>query len=64
VILPKLYCGLAEYLEVGGPVPGFYGFLEAKTKEITTILTVCLTHFGTMVEVDGDTMRMMEPPKI
>ena len=64
MILPKLYCRLAVYLEAGGPVSGFEEFLEAKAKETTTIPTVCPTHFDTMVEVDGDTMRMMEPPEI
>lgn len=64
MILPKLYCRLAEYLEAGGPVSGFEEFLEAKAKETTIIPTVCPTHFGTVIDVDGDTMRMMEPPKI
>ncbi len=51
-------------MEAGGPVSGFEEFLEAKAKEPTIIPTVCPTHFGTVIDVDGDTMRMMEPPKI
>ncbi len=64
MILPKLYCRLAEYLEAGGPVSGFEEFLEAKAKETTIIPTECPTHFDTVVEVDGGTMRMMEAPRI
>ncbi|MDQ4142995.1 MAG: nuclease [Actinomycetota bacterium] len=63
VVLPKLFRRLAEYLEGGGPVAGFEEFLEAKDEEVIIISTVHPTHFDTMVEVEGDTVRMTEPPE-
>jgi len=63
VIMPKLFRRLAEYLEVGGSVAGFEEFLKAKEEEIIVISTVHLTHFDTVVEVQGDTVRMTEPPE-
>ena len=63
VILPKLFRRLAEYLEGGGPVAGFEEFLEAKAEEIIVISTVHPTHFDTVVEVEGDTVRMTELPE-
>jgi endonuclease YncB( thermonuclease family) len=63
VILPKLFRRLAEYLEGGGPVTGFEEFLAAKAEEVIVISTVHPTHFDTVVEVEGDTVRMTEPPE-
>ncbi len=63
VILPKLFRRLAEYLEGGGSVAGFREFLKAKGEEIIVISTVHPTHFDTVVEVEGDTVRMTEPPE-
>ena len=63
LILPKLFRRLAEYLEAGGSVAGFKEFLEAKDEEIIVISTVHPTHFDTVVEVDGDTVRLTEPPE-
>ena len=63
VILPKLFRRLAEYLEGGGSVAGFKEFLDAKDEEIIVISTVHPTHFDTVVEVDGNTVRMTEPPE-
>jgi hypothetical protein len=63
VILPKLFRRLAEYLEAGGSVGGFKEFLEAKDKEIIVISTVHPTHFDTVVEVEGNTVRLTEPPE-
>jgi hypothetical protein len=63
VILPKLFRRLAEYLEAGGSVAGFKEFLEAKDEEIIVISTVHPTHFDTVVEVDGNTVRLTEPPE-
>jgi hypothetical protein len=63
VIMPKLFRRLAEYLEAGGSVAGFEEFLEAKEEEVIVISTVHPTHFDTVVEVKGDTVRMTEPPE-
>ena len=63
VVLPKLFRRLAEYLEVGGSVAGFEEFLEARDEEVMVISTVHPTHFDTVVEVDGNTVRMTEPPE-
>ena len=63
VILPKLFRRLAEYLEGGGPVAGFEEFLAAKAEELIVISIVHPTHFDTVVEVEGDTVRMTEPPE-
>ena len=63
VIMPKLFRRLAEYLEAGGSVAGFEEFLEAKEEEIIVISTVHLTHFDTVVEVHGNTVRMTESPE-
>jgi hypothetical protein len=63
VVLPKLFRRLAEYLEVGGSVAGFEEFLEARDEEVIVISTVHPTHFDTVVEVEGNTVRMTEPPE-
>jgi hypothetical protein len=63
VILPKLFRRLAEYLEVGGSVVGFKEFLELKAEGITIISTAHFTHFDTVVKVDGNVVRMTEPPE-
>jgi hypothetical protein len=63
VILPKLFRRLAEYLQAGGSVEGFEEFLEAKDEEIIVISTVHPTHFDTVVKVEGNTVRMTEPPE-
>jgi hypothetical protein len=63
VILPKLFRRLAEYLEAGGSVEGFEEFLAARDEEVIVISTVHPTHFDTVVEVKGNTVRMTEPPE-
>jgi len=63
VILPKLFRRLAEYLQAGGSVGGFKEFLKAKEEEIIVISTVHPTHFDTVVEVEGNRVRMTERPE-
>jgi hypothetical protein len=63
VVMPKLSRRLAEYLEAGGSVAGFKEFLEAKDEEGIVISTVHPTHFDTVVEVEGNTVRLTEPPE-
>ena len=63
VILPKLFRRLAEYLEAGGSVVGFKEFLESKAEGITIISEAHFTHFDTVVEVNGNEVRMTELPE-
>ena len=63
VILPKLFRRLAEYLQAGGSVSGFDEFLEARAEGVIVIPDVHATHFDTVVEVEGETVRMTERPE-
>ena len=63
VILPKLFRRLARYLEAGGPVAGFEAFLEAQAEEVMVLPAAHSTHFDTVVEVEGDTVKMTERPE-
>lgn len=63
VILPKLFRRLVEYLQGGGQVAGFDEFLEGRAEEIIIIPGVHATHFDTVVEVEGETVRMTERPE-
>ncbi len=63
VILPKLFRRLAEYMEVGGTVAGFREFLEMKGEGVTIISSAHFTHLDTLVRVDGNVVRMTEPPE-
>jgi hypothetical protein len=63
IILPKLFRRLADYLETGGPVSGFKDHLDDLDERILIISTAHATHFDTIVEVDGDTVRMTEAPE-
>jgi predicted double-glycine peptidase len=50
-------------LQAGGSVAGFIELLKAKDEEIIVISTVHPTHFDTVVEVDGNTATLTEPPE-
>ena len=63
VILPKLFRRLAEYLEGGGLIAGSEGLPDAQDEEVIVVSTVQPTHFDTVVEVEGYTVRMTEPPE-
>jgi len=63
VIMPKLFRRIAEYLEGGGSLEGFKEFLELKNDGLTIISTAHFTHFDTVVEVNGTTVRMTELPE-
>lgn len=63
VILPKLFRRLARFLEAGGPVAGFEAFLEAQAEEVMVLPAAHSTHFDTVVEVEGDTVKMTERPE-
>ena len=63
VILPKLFRRLAVYLEAGGSVQGFKQHLAQLAEGIIIISTAHATHFDTVIEVNGDTVRMIEPPE-
>lgn len=63
VILPKLFRRLAAYLEAGGTVAGFVQYLTSLAEEVLIISTAHATHFDTVIEVTGDTVKMTEPPE-
>lgn len=63
VILPKLFRRLATYLEGGGSVNNFKQYLAKLGEDILIISTVHATHFDTVIEVNGNKVRMTEPPE-
>jgi hypothetical protein len=63
VILPKLFRRLVEFLRGGGSVSGFKKFLEKKAEPITIISTAHFTHFDTIIDVQGNTVKMTQPPE-
>jgi len=63
VILPKLFRRLAAYLEGGGTVQGFKQHLAQLAEEVLIISTAHSTHFDTVIDVTGDTVKMTELPE-
>jgi hypothetical protein len=63
VILPKLFRRLAEHLDGGGVIAGFKQYLEARGDLVTILPTAHFTHFDTVVEVSGETVRLTVPPE-
>ena len=66
VILPKLFRRLAEYLEHGRPsvsLDGFRAFLDQQQDRLWIVSTGSATGFSTVVEVDGQTVRLLRPPE-
>jgi endonuclease YncB( thermonuclease family) len=64
VILPKLFRRLAEYLQGGGNLNGFLDFLELKDDGVTVLSpTAHFTHLDDLIEINGNTVRMTEPPE-
>lgn len=63
VILPKLFRRLVEFLRGGGTVARFKAFLEAEPEPITILSTSHFTHFDTVVDVQGDRVRLTELPE-
>lgn len=63
VIMPKLFRRLTEHLQGGGSVSNFEQFLKSKQEEIFIIHTAHATHFDTVVEVVGETVRLTVPPE-
>ena len=63
VILPKLFRRLADFLEGGGTAAGFKEYLESLNEGITIVSTIHFTHFDTVIEMNGNSVRMTEPPE-
>jgi endonuclease YncB( thermonuclease family) len=63
LLLPKLFRRLAEHLEGGGSIDGFKNFLASKQEKIIIIPTVHPTHFDTVVEIDGNVVKLTFPPE-
>jgi hypothetical protein len=62
-ILPKLFRRLAEFLDGGGTLSGFTQFLANRSEGVTVISSAHFTHFDTVVDVQGTTVRLKEPPE-
>jgi endonuclease YncB( thermonuclease family) len=67
VIMPKLFRRLTEYLaldETGGvDLGGLKAFLEVKADRLFTIPDGQATHFDTLIDVQGDRVRLTTPPE-
>jgi endonuclease YncB( thermonuclease family) len=63
VILPKLFRRLVDYLEGGGTAAGFKAHLASLAEEVLIISSAHSTHFDTVVDVVGDTVKMTQPPE-
>lgn len=63
IIMPKLFRRLAKFLNGGGTATGFKTYLESLQEGVTIISSTHFTHFDTVVEVEGDVVRMTEPPE-
>jgi len=63
VIMPKLFRRLTEHLQGGGSIANFKEFLASKQEPIFIIHTAHATHFDTVVEVEGETVKMTVPPE-
>ncbi len=63
VIMPKLFRRLSEFLEGGGTVAGFVQHLAINREKVLIISQNHFTHFDTVVDVQGDTVKMMVPPE-
>lgn len=65
-ILPKLFRRLTEFI-AGDGLPNLEGFLvwlaERDTKPVMIISTQHFTHFDNLIEVNGQTIRLLELPE-
>jgi endonuclease YncB( thermonuclease family) len=61
VILPKLFRRLVTYLEGGGSLINFRPSIA--TEQVLIISTAHATHFDTVVDVNGNTVKMTEIPE-
>jgi len=63
VILPKLFRRLVEFMRGGGSVSGFKAYMEGLAEQITILSTAHFTHFDTIIEVQGNKVKMTERPE-
>ena len=62
-IWPKLWRRLQEYFRDADSLAGFIDFLEAKDERIDVMSIVEERGLQDLVEVQGDTVRLLEPPE-
>lgn len=62
-ILPKLFRRLSTHYRSRGSVEGFKAFLEARREGVLIISKQHFTHYDTVIEVEGDTVRMTVLPE-
>jgi hypothetical protein len=64
VILPKLFRRLVEYMEGGGcSLDGFLRWLEVREEGVWVIPKAHFTHLDTLIEVNGNQIRLLEVPE-
>jgi hypothetical protein len=63
VILPKLFRRLVEFLRGGGTAAGFKEFMRKKAEPITILPQAHFTHFDTVIDVQGITVKLTESPE-
>lgn len=63
VILPKLFRRLVSFFGNGGSVSGFKEYLERNPDPVLILDNGHFTHLDTVVEVDGDQVKLTQPPE-
>jgi len=63
VILPKLFRRIVAFLEAGGSISGFKGYLAKHSDRVTELTTGHATHLDTFVEVKGNQVRLTVQPE-
>jgi endonuclease YncB( thermonuclease family) len=62
-VWPKLWRRLDEYLRKNASLDGFAAFLEERNERIDILSTMEEQGLQDVVEVDGDTVRLKQPPE-
>lgn len=63
VIMPKLFRRLSDFLDGGGTVAGFIEHMKINREKILIISQNHFTHFDTVLDVQGDTVKLTVPPE-
>ncbi len=62
-ILPKLFRRIMDYMGAGGKIDGFKDHLMKNCDPLVRIKEAHFTRLDAVVEVNGDTVKMTEPPE-
>ena len=63
VILPKLFRRLVAFLGTGQSVDGFIEYMKTLNEKVFIIDKVHFTHFDNIIEVNGNSIKMVEVPE-